>query len=61
MTLKCKEVAHGRHLSGLLDTSCNMGPFPTGSMYPIIRYLGLGNRNLVQVLGKYLIIGYLDP
>ena len=32
---------------------------PTGSKYPISRYLGLGL--IVQGLGKYVIIGYLDP
>ena len=31
-------------------------------MYPIIRYLGLGVAGIiVQVSGKYMIIGYLDP
>ena len=31
-------------------------------MYPIIRYLGFGIIVLiVQVLGKYMIIRYLDP
>ena len=37
---------------------------PKQSMYPIFRYI-LGFRAIivimVQVLGKYLIIGYLDP
>ena len=31
-------------------------------MYPISRYLGFGNIVIiVQVLGKKMIIGYLDP
>ena len=31
-------------------------------MYPIVRYLGFGLRGImVQVLGKYMIIRYLDP
>ena len=31
-------------------------------MYPIIGYLGFGIMVIiVQVLGKYMIIGYLDP
>ena len=35
---------------------------PRGSMYPIIRYFGFWVIViLVQVLGKYMIIWYLDP
>ena len=35
---------------------------PRGSKYPIIRYLGFGVIGIiVQVLGKYMIIRYLDP
>ena len=35
---------------------------PRGSMYAIIRYLGFGYLGImVQVLGKYMIIRYLDP
>ena len=35
---------------------------PKGSMYPMIRYLGFGIIVvLVLVLGKYMIIRYLDP
>ena len=30
-------------------------------MYSIIEYVGFGQKNTVQVLGKYMIIGYLDP
>ena len=31
-------------------------------MYLIIRYLGFGETGIIaQVLGKYMIIGYLDP
>ena len=31
-------------------------------MYPIIRYLGFGVRVIiVQVLGNYMIIRYVDP
>ena len=38
--------------------------FPRGSKYTIFSYLGFGFRvigTIVQVLGKYLMIGYLDP
>ena len=35
---------------------------PRGSKDPIIRYLGFGVVVIiVQVLGRYEIIGYLDP
>ena len=37
-------------------------PTPKGSMYPIIGVLGgLSIGIVVQALGKYMIIGYLDP
>ena len=33
-----------------------------GSMYPIVRYLGIWVIVIiVQILGKYMIIRYLDP
>ena len=35
---------------------------PRGSKYPITRYLGFGELVImVEILGKYMIIGYLDP
>ena len=37
-----------------------VGNSPEGSMYPISGYLGV-IVIVVQVLGKYMIIGYLDP
>ena len=30
-------------------------------MYPIMRYLGLGNSDVGIGLGKYMIVRYLDP
>ena len=38
----------------------NLG-LPRGSKYPIIRCLGLVIVIIVQVLGKYMIVRYLDP
>ena len=48
------------------ETSCSQilqgGLGFRGSMYPIIRYLGFGVRVIiVQVLGNYMIIRYVDP
>ena len=37
------------------------GPKPLGSMFSIIGYLGFGFYEVVQVLGKYMLVRYLDP
>ena len=49
-----------QHLAwGLFDQKATL---PRGSMYPIIRYLGSSVIVIiVQVLGEYMIIRYLDP
>ena len=61
-------VAHVRQQARTLKsyTTINPEPYispkPRGSKYPIIRYLGFWLRIIVvQVLGKYVIIRYLDP
>ena len=39
-----------------------LSTFPRGSKYPIMLYMGFGVVVLIaQVLGKYVIIGHLDP
>ena len=39
-----------------------MGPLPRGSKYPIIGYLGFGVIVIiVQFLGEYMNMEYLDP
>ena len=59
-TLKPEPPRGGPRLSQYQGTYCEA--VPRGSKYPIIRYLGFWVIvMIVQVLGKYMIIGYLDP
>ena len=62
-------MVSSRVLTPAIEAPCHSELFsntrlrvPKGSMYPIIGYLrDLLIGIVVQVLGKYLIIGYLDP